>query len=64
MKVQGGQEGQARIFSFISPCPSAPLLPHLPLLLFKAYTLGECATLVLWFRVELATKLNKIANGV
>ncbi|MEH2374699.1 hypothetical protein [Nostoc sp.] len=25
---------------------------------------GECATLVLWFRVELAIKLNKTANGV
>jgi hypothetical protein len=39
-------------------------LPLLPLLLFWAYTPGECVTLVLWFRVELATKLNKIANGV
>jgi hypothetical protein len=28
------------------------------------YTLGECASLVLWFRVELAIKLNKTANGV
>ncbi|MEH1962686.1 MAG: hypothetical protein V7L05_23110 [Nostoc sp.] len=30
----------------------------------KTYTRGECATLVLWFRVELAIKLNKTANGV
>ncbi|MEH2196419.1 MAG: hypothetical protein V7K98_27780 [Nostoc sp.] len=27
-------------------------------------TRGECASLVLWFRVELAIKLNKTANGV
>ncbi len=37
-----------------APCP----------LLLAAYTRGECATLVLWFRVELAIKLNKTANGV
>lgn len=36
-------------------------IPH-PL--FLTYTRGECATLVLWFRVELAIKLNKTANGV
>lgn len=29
-----------------------------------AYTSGECITPVLWFRVESATKLQKIANGV
>ncbi|WP_235115775.1 hypothetical protein [Desmonostoc muscorum] len=37
--------------------------PHSPLP-FMTYTRGECATLVLWFRVELAIKLNKTANGV
>ena len=33
-------------------------------LLLKAYTRSECATLVQWFKVELAIKLNKTANGV
>ncbi len=50
--------------------PSAPRtlplcifsMPNSPFLL--TYTRGECATLVLWFRVELAIKLNKTANGV
>ncbi|MCC5600096.1 hypothetical protein [Nostoc favosum] len=39
-------------------------IPHSPFPLFLTYTCGECATLVLWFRVELAIKLNKTANGV
>jgi hypothetical protein len=26
--------------------------------------LNKCARLVLWFKVELATKLKRIANGV
>ena len=41
-------------------------IPHspLPTPLLLTYTCGECATLVLWFRVELAIKLNKTANGV
>ncbi|WP_335219169.1 hypothetical protein [Nostoc sp.] len=43
--------------------PNAPFpIPNSPFLL--TYTRGECATLVLWFRVELAIKLNKTANGV
>ncbi len=33
-------------------------------LLLKAYTRSECTTLVQWFKVELAIKLNKTANGV
>ena len=45
--------------------PTTPLSTsaQCPLLL-KAYTRGECATLVQWFKVELAIKLNKTANGV
>jgi len=41
----------------LSPCRVCPVL-------LMTYTRGECATLVLWFRVELAIKLNKTANGV
>ncbi|WP_334785647.1 hypothetical protein [Nostoc sp.] len=35
-----------------------------PIPSLRLNTRGECATLVLWFRVELAIKLNKTANGV
>jgi hypothetical protein len=51
-------ENLKQVFPLVpnSPCPQFPI----PM----TYTRGECASLVLWFRVELAIKLNKTANGV
>ncbi|MEH2067367.1 MAG: hypothetical protein V7K47_04215 [Nostoc sp.] len=66
----GEKGGWGRNLAPLSPhTPHTPVTSHPPVspsspLLLMTYTRGECATLVLWFRVELAIKLNKTANGV
>ncbi len=62
-----GEEELLIIPHSLFPIPYSPFpIPHslFPIPLLLTYTCGECATLVLWFRVELAIKLNKTANGV
>ena len=53
-----------RYRQFHYPKLDCPMPNALCPLLLKAYTRSECATLVQWFKVELAIKLNKTANGV
>ncbi len=57
------EDGEEIFSPSLPTLPTPPISPSSPLLLMT-YTRGECATLVLWFRVELAIKLNKTANGV
>jgi hypothetical protein len=63
-KMRGaGAEGYEKNNSAQFPIPNAQF--PIPNSQFPTtYTCGECASLVLWFRVELAIKLNKTANGV